>query len=244
MESKPSVILLYHRFGSPLNRSTVSGQYVMAGLLRAQLRSMFARGYRPASLTQLVTDPAYARGYFTVTIDDGYTSVGEIAWPILRELQVPTTLFVVVDGIGGTNSWDQREGDIEVPMLSESELRRLAGEGMAMGAHTLAHPRLTQLDDAALQREVVESGARLAQLLGTPVTTFSYPYGNWDTRVRQAVIDAGYTLATATKLKDATPWPQRPAGDPFSALRVNIRWNTIPFALHNKIARAYAKEGR
>ncbi len=240
----PSVILLYHRFGSPFNRSTVSGQYVTAGLLRGQLRSMFARGYQAATLTQIVTDPAYATGYFTVTIDDGYASVGEIAWPILRELKVPTTLFVVVDGIGRTNEWDQQEGDIEVPMLSENELRSLARDGMAMGAHTLTHPRLTHLDDASLYSEVAYSGARLTELTGRRVTAFSYPYGNWDTRVRQAVIDAGYTLATATKLKDATPWPQRPTADRFSVLRVNMRWNTLPLVLHNKIARAFAKEGR
>ena len=47
--SLPSVVLMYHRIGSPLVRSVVRGQYVTPFLLRRQLAAMLAQGYRPVT---------------------------------------------------------------------------------------------------------------------------------------------------------------------------------------------------
>ena len=66
---------------------------------------------------------------------------------------------------------------------------------------------------------------------------FAYPYGNYNPRVREAVIAAGYQYA-------ATCWPGAlaPHVDPFTLPRVNIRWNTLPYFLRRKIGLMYARE--
>lgn len=58
-------------------------------------------------------------------------------------------------------------------------LRDFAREPLVtIGAHSLSHPRLKTLDDAASQREIVESKARLEQEFGRPIRHFSYPVGD------------------------------------------------------------------
>ncbi|MGA2631502.1 MAG: polysaccharide deacetylase family protein [Terriglobia bacterium] len=58
---------------------------------------------------------------------------------------------------------------------------------------------LPGLPDADLCREVVESKARVEDLLGSDVTCFAYPGGGVDARVRAAVARAGYSFVFSTR---------------------------------------------
>lgn len=233
MQTPASLALLYHRMGSPLRRSTVRGQYILPGLLRAQVRTLAALGYRPMTLAEARTTP----GGYAVTFDDGYVSVGEVAWPILQAAGVPCTMFVVVGAIGGTNAWDVARGDCVEPLADAAALRALADAGMEIGCHTLTHARLPDCSERELRAEIVDAKHRLEDLLGRAVPGFSYPYGAWDARVRDAVIAAGYAYATATHLAPLTP-----DADPFALPRLNVRWNTVGPLLRRKVARAYRGE--
>ena len=123
-ERRASIVLLYHRMGSPIVRSICGSQYVLPWMFRSQLKMLMSYGYQPARLASIVSDPKYATGHFAVTFDDGYENVGRPAYPILRELNVPATLFMVTSGVGKTNEWDQRIGDRVEKMLSLEMLRR------------------------------------------------------------------------------------------------------------------------
>jgi peptidoglycan/xylan/chitin deacetylase (PgdA/CDA1 family) len=69
--------------------------------------------------------------------------------------------------------------------------------GWEVGSHTCRHPRLTQLDDQALEQELVESRETCAEHLGRPCTSIAYPYGNVDQRVADASARLGYTAGAA-----------------------------------------------
>ena len=234
IESSGSLVLMYHRVGSPFVRSTVRGQYVLPALLRGQLRALLGRGYQPRLLRDLLAAPEMPAGAFSVTFDDGYASIAALAAPIFAGLRVPMTVFVVAGAVGQTNIWDQRQGDREERILSREALRALAAEGMEIGSHTLTHAHLPQLADAELRAEVADSKARLEDLLGCPVSGFAYPYGELDARVRAAVIAAGYSYAVSTR-KGTLAGPV----DRFALPRLNMRWNTIGPLLTWKIARAH-----
>ncbi|MCA9615783.1 MAG: polysaccharide deacetylase family protein, partial [Myxococcales bacterium] len=77
--------------------------------------------------------------------------------------------------------------------MRREEWRDLAARGHRIGAHSVHHPRLTQLDAHALQREVEESVRTVAEL-GEPVA-FAYPDGALDDRVVAAVRRAGVSSA-------------------------------------------------
>ncbi len=44
----------------------------------------------------------------SITFDDGYRSVHDLALPILRELKLPATVFVTTGYVGGGNMWNDR----------------------------------------------------------------------------------------------------------------------------------------
>lgn len=86
------------------------------------------------------------------------------------------------------------------PMTCD-ELRALhGGRLLSIGAHTVTHPVLSRLSLDEQRREIYESRRSLENILGAPVTTFSYPFGTRhdysDDSVR-IVEDAGFDLACA-----------------------------------------------
>jgi peptidoglycan/xylan/chitin deacetylase (PgdA/CDA1 family) len=49
--------------------------------------------------------------------------------------------------------------------------------GMSIGAHTVTHPILANLDDNTARGEILESKVYLERLLREPVNLFAYPNG-------------------------------------------------------------------
>ena len=63
-------------------------------------------------------------------------------------------------------------------LLNAVELRKLCEAGMAIGAHTMTHPVLSQCSDEESYREIRDSKAQLESVLGQPAWAFAYPFGN------------------------------------------------------------------
>jgi peptidoglycan/xylan/chitin deacetylase (PgdA/CDA1 family) len=83
--------------------------------------------------------------------------------------------------------------------LTRGELIELARGGLVeIGAHTVTHPVLTELPTAAQRVEIRGSKAYLEELLGQPVTSFSYPNGASSDETLTIVRDAGFSSACAS----------------------------------------------
>ncbi|MBU2076058.1 MAG: polysaccharide deacetylase family protein [Actinobacteria bacterium] len=133
-----------------------------------------------------------------LTFDDGYASVVETAWPLLRKRDMPATLFVCSEYLPGTQrfDWDTTEPVHERHRVATAEqIVDAHAEGLDIGSHTRTHPWLPALDDEALAHELLESREILEDLVRVPVRTLAYPTGGWDRRVRAAAARAGYTAA-------------------------------------------------
>lgn len=122
-----------------------------------------------------------------ITFDDGYADTLD-AVQVLLDSGLPSTVYVTSGEVGAA---DRLSRDALV------DLTRLAG--VEVGAHAVRHRRLDELDDIELEEEVGASKARLEDLTGVEISSFSYPHGAHDTRVREAVIAAGYRSAVAVK---------------------------------------------
>jgi peptidoglycan/xylan/chitin deacetylase (PgdA/CDA1 family) len=134
-----------------------------------------------------------------ITFDDGYENTPDaIALLCARELR--TSLYVTTGQVG------------DAQMIDTAQLRALAErhDAVELGAHTVTHPRLDELSLTEVQREVIDSKRWLEELLERPVSSFAYPYGAHDPRVRAAVIAAGFQSAAAVKNaishRDDDPW--------------------------------------
>lgn len=83
--------------------------------------------------------------------------------------------------------------------LTEEELRLLAGgPEIEIGAHTVNHPVLSELDGAEQLQEIAGGKRRLEELTGMPVRSFAYPYGkrnHYSRFTKRAVRDCGLTCA-------------------------------------------------
>ncbi len=83
--------------------------------------------------------------------------------------------------------------------LTVAELTELArGELVSIGAHTQTHPVLTRLSGDAARTEILGSKEWLEDVLGEPVTAFSYPYGgsaHYGHSEVEIVRTAGFVLA-------------------------------------------------
>ena len=135
-----------------------------------------------------------------ITFDDGFANFAAQAWPRLRELGLPATLFVVTDRAGGTNAWDAAPGLSipTLPLLGWEDLARLAGEGLALGAHGRTHASLAGLPREQLEDEVLGSRERIRAETGKTPAAFAYPFGDVDPAAAAAA-RAGFACAVTTR---------------------------------------------
>jgi len=198
-----TVFLMYHelqRPGRPLCSADPGYvRYVVEETeFRAQLSRMAERGMRGVSVSDWIDHPISAQQRVVLTFDDGCETDLIAAAPILREYGFGATCYLTVDFL-------ERPG-----FLSHAQARELAETGIEIGCHSMTHAFLSDIDDAALRREVVEAKDRLEQICGTSVRSFSCPGGRYDARVLPLARQAGYDSVTTS---DATRnSSDRPAG--------------------------------
>lgn len=182
------VILLYHSIG------TNTPMALAAEDLERQL-GYLARTFRVMTLSEFVDWPHNGENIAAITFDDGYADNYELALPILQRLNLRATFFIAAGFLGHEipTSWGP------LPMMSEVHVRQLVKLGHEVGAHTLTHPRLTELPLAAARQEIGTSKHCLEQLCGREVGSFAYPKGRYNRAVRRLVADAGFRCAVTTR---------------------------------------------
>ncbi len=79
-------------------------------------------------------------------------------------------------------------------ILSWSEIKEMAREGMAFGAHTVNHYVLTKVPKGLCHDEIFQSKKDIEEMLGTS-TSFSYPNGACNIEIMSMVRKAGFTCA-------------------------------------------------
>jgi peptidoglycan/xylan/chitin deacetylase (PgdA/CDA1 family) len=213
-------ILMYHAFG---RRGEPASLYVLPRhefALQLMLLRVLRRRVIPfhtyVSLRQSYALPP-ARAV-VITIDDGYADAYEVAAPLLAARGYPAIVFVVSGRIADHADWPP-EGPLRGrPLAGWEALRAGLESGIEVGAHTRTHPRLTQLNDEAAAEEIGGSGRELSSGLGRSVTSFAYPHGDENSRIREMVGRAGFEAACTSRLGKNGPY------EPLDRLRrVEIR---------------------
>ncbi len=83
-------------------------------------------------------------------------------------------------------------------MLSNDQIKALSNRH-TIGAHSMTHPKLTQISAQDALKEIQESRQWVENTTGKPCTTFCYPYGATNNAVEQLVQEAGFTDARTTE---------------------------------------------
>ena len=114
-------------------------------------------------------------------------------------------------------------------MMNTDQVRRMHRAGMSIGAHTISHPMLARLEDAAALAELAGSRAFLEDVTGAPVKLFAYPNGrpneDYSARtvalVRTAGFDAAVSTAWGAAHHDSDPY-QLPRFTPWDRPRLRF----------------------
>jgi len=189
-------ILAYHQVsdsGSP----ALSQYRVPPSLFEEQLRCLKEAGFYSVTLHEWCLAVAARQSLpgrpCVISFDDGYRDFATDAWPLLKKFGFSATVFLVTGQVGKDNAWDARFGG-PAPLMSWSEVASHAAEGVEFGTHSVSHWPMTGLDPGGIFREMYQSKNRLEQKLGA-VTSFAYPYGDWDPSTRHIVGACGYLCA-------------------------------------------------
>jgi len=107
-------------------------------------------------------------------------------------------------------------------VLTWEELRRLAREGVTLGAHTRTHPLMNRVSAKEVRTEVVESLHDLEREIGVALPIFAYPSGGFNNEVVNILKQEGIKLAftTVRGVNDMCK------ADLLRLRRINIGWRT------------------
>ena len=174
---KPCV-LTYHSLDT--SGSVIS---VAPSLFREQMQYLAASRIPVVPLAEIQNTP----GGIALTFDDGFENFYTQAFPVLRKLHFPATVFVVSDYCGLRNNWPSQPG-MGVPslrLMTWEQLNEISRHGISLGAHTATHPRLSCLPARQVRQELVRCRETLQDRTGIQAETLAYPYGDSNAEVRK-----------------------------------------------------------
>jgi len=175
-------VLCYHSVGT----EEWGVNDVPVALFKRQLELALSLGYR------FVPAEAVAAGHgeqrdLAVTFDDGLMSVFQNAAPILADLGIPWSLFVVCD-------WAGRDCQQPRLFMGWDEISQVASAGVSIGSHSMTHPDFGRLSEADARAELADS-RRVIREHGLEVDSFAIPFGqsgNWDHGLSELARSVGY----------------------------------------------------
>jgi len=174
-------ILCYHRFGPRPSQLAVT-----PAAFEAQMDYLARNGYHVIPLSRLIgfleRGEPIPRKSVVLTIDDGYRSTYEVAYPILRKYGFPATVFLYSDFVGAPDA-------LTWPQMKEMEASGLVN----IQPHSKTHANLTMRMAGETEakyrdrlRAEIDTPIRLIQdRLAVPSVSYAYPYGD----VNETVVD-------------------------------------------------------
>jgi peptidoglycan/xylan/chitin deacetylase (PgdA/CDA1 family) len=164
-----------------------------------------------------------------LTIDDGFLSFYENAWPILKEKKIPFILFISTREIGAFNymSWDQ------IKELSKEDF-------VEIGNHSHTHEYLVDESNELIKRDIEESISIFKKNLGKNSSFFSYPFGEYSIEFKNIIRDLGFKYAfgqhsgVMDETKNFYELPRYPINEKYGEIeRFKSLIKTLPFKYKN-----------
>ena len=170
-------VLGYHDFSSTKDATEM---LISTAKFRRQMQAIKDLGLNVISLEDFT---AWKRGEKTIgdrsvliTIDDGWKSIYTDAFPILKEMGFPFTIFLYTNYInGGSNA------------LTTAMIKEMQKHGCSIGSHSISHPYPAAVKSerakgeaafkAYLQKEMGQSRKSLQKQFGGDILCYAYPGG-------------------------------------------------------------------
>jgi peptidoglycan/xylan/chitin deacetylase (PgdA/CDA1 family) len=178
-----AVVFLYNRFGD----SSAPSTSVRVEQLKAQVEALKAGNYTVLPLAEIAERIRSGRGVpdrtIGLSIDDGYRSVYDVAFPILKAAGLPFTVFVATDQVGSRD------------MMSWSQIREIAAAGNTIGGRAAGRPHMAAQGLAENRAELARAKRAFETELGAAPRLFSWPYGEYALALKPLAEEFGFAAA-------------------------------------------------
>ena len=164
-----------------------------------------------------------------LTIDDGFLSFYENAWPILKSKRTPFILFISTREIGAYNymSWEQ------IKEISKEDF-------VEIGNHSHTHEYLADEDNETIKKDIEKSISIFKKNLGNNSNFFSYPFGEYSNNFKNIIKEFGFKYAfgqhsgVMDETKDFYELPRYPINEKYGEIkRFKSLTKTLPFKYKN-----------
>ena len=161
-------------------------------VLENQIKTLLENGYELISFKRL---DQYLEGIkplpkksVILTFDDGYEDFYTDVLPILKKYKVNATQYLVSGFVGKRN------------YMNEFQVKEIIKSGLVeIGAHTVSHDNLKLSPDNIAIQEIEQSKKDIEKKYNISVTTFAYPYGDYNERTPGIVKRAGFKTAVTVE---------------------------------------------
>ena len=160
-----------------------------------------------------------------LTIDDGFLSFYENAWPILKKKEIPFILFVSTREVGSSN------------YMSWSQIKEISKENFVeIGNHSHTHEYLIDESNEIIKSDIQNSINIFEEKLGKNSNFFSYPFGEYSINFKNIIKSLGFKYAfgqhsgVIDETKDLLELPRFPINEKYGELkRFTSLTKTLPF---------------
>lgn len=175
-------ILMLHRVVEQRSEGENRELEITPEFLKQTIDDYRRQGYRFVSIDEaceIIGRGRTDQPFVCLTFDDGYQDNYDIAYPILKQEEVPFAIYVTTGFIDNRHPmwWYTNE---KLGINAES-LKTLDADPLCtIGAHTVSHPKLNTLSSEEQTKEIEQSLQELESILGHPIRHFSYPHGAYN----------------------------------------------------------------
>ena len=160
-----------------------------------------------------------------LTIDDGFLSFYNNAWPLLKKEKIPFILFVSTREVGSSNymTWEQ------IQEISKEDF-------VEIGNHSHTHEYLVDENNETIKADIQKSIDIFIKKLGKNSEFFSYPFGEYSVNFKNIIKNFGFKYAfgqhsgVIDETKNFYELPRFPINEKYGELkRFNSLVKTLPF---------------
>lgn len=202
MKAHHITVLLYHQIGNSPNANTNLDCYCKVDDFKNQMRFLHENNFKVITLSkacQLMEQSSnFEADYVVLSFDDGCDSFYNCVHPILTEFGYPAVVYPVAGYLGRRASWKGLTNS-QISVLNAKILLELSNTGYEIGSHTIDHHRLTTLSTEEIHEELSRSKEIIEDIICKPVTSFSYPHGDFNSEIIILLKECGYLNAVTCR---------------------------------------------
>lgn len=186
-----AVILLYHHVA--LETPTITS--ISPDNFAKQLEYLAQNNFQVWPLEKIIkhlqSKEAMPDKVVGISFDDGYESIYDHAFPLLKKYQYPFTIFVSTDAVDQQFKYQ----------ASWQQLRTMASNGATIANHSATHQHMLVKDEnisdkqwlQQIQQDIEHAEQRIKEEIGYSKKLFAYPYGEYNQQLIKLIKRLGYT---------------------------------------------------